>query len=671
MTVSKLPSQNELILFRKRKEPSLGIFAGAVNDKVSVFSEEGKEISIDLQKIAFSSGIKIEGEHTQSEKKLKLREMRRHLEEKKDEVDLVIIWECIQDTEDEIMFEDMKELYFGDKEVKDDDALVLFWAVDKNEEYFRRGESGYEPRTREEAEDIIRKKEAEEKRKEQREQALYWAKGVISGTTQKQYDGFDPAECINMIREYIIHLDKYNRAGEVKSLLSEVGVRDVEGAVEFLIRAGGWEEDEDPVLKRLSIREDFPDSVESETDRIMDEPLPREGFEDLRDLEIFSIDDENTEDIDDALSVTSTPEGLLVGIHIANVAAFVPKWSDTDEEAARRGETIYLPEKRIHMFPPRLITGKLSLTQKTQRASLSLLILFDEELNIKSHRFTNSIIRVRGNLSYPEGTDYFLSDPEGIKLREIALELRRRRLEAGALIVQLPQLKIGITEDGEITVWKNYMNSEAHVVVAEMMILMNRMAGNYLREREIPGIYRSQPEAVSEEARSYDATDPLYPVRIVRFMRAPRVGLNPEPHKSLGLDVYTQATSPIRRYTDLIIQRQIVSDLLYGDTAYTEDELENLYPRVEIGVRDKKTVQRQREKYWLYKYLKTLEGGVIEGIISSVPDTRASVYLPDYLFETTVNPGSDAALEEGKSVKLLVQKVDPLRRTLRLAVVPS
>ena len=92
MTVSKLPSQDELILFRKRKEPSLGIFAGAMNDKVTVFSEEGKEISIDPQRIAFSSGIKIEGEHTQSEKKLKLREMRRHLEEKKEGVDLVTIW---------------------------------------------------------------------------------------------------------------------------------------------------------------------------------------------------------------------------------------------------------------------------------------------------------------------------------------------------------------------------------------------------------------------------------------------------------------------------------------------------------------------------------------------------------------------------------------------------
>jgi exoribonuclease-2 len=136
---------------------------------------------------------------------------------------------------------------------------------------------------------------------------------------------------------------------------------------------------------------------------------------------------------------------------------------------------------------------------------------------------------------------------------------------------------------------------------------------------------------------------------------------------SLGIDVYTQVTSPIRRYPDIIMQRQIVSELVYGEAVYSEEELENLYPRIEVGIRDKRTIERQRERYWLYKHLRTLEGGEIEGVVSSSTDTRVSVYLPGYLFETPVSLGSDRVPEEGARIKLRVRKVDPLRKILSLS----
>jgi exoribonuclease-2 len=655
------------VLFRKRKEPSLGIFVRALGDDYTLFSEEGREVDIHPDKVAFASGLRIEGEFTASEKKHKLRDLRRDLDEKKQDIDLVTIWECYEGGDEEVAFDELSALYFGDKGASAEEKLALFWAVDKDDIYFSRGEGGYSPRTREEAGEIIRKKETEERKKEEREKALYWAKGVLMGSAQAKGALGEVSEYVDLLRGYVTYLDKFSRAPEAKSFLSEIGVKDSEGALEFLIKAGAWQEDEDPILKRFSIRDDFPEGVEIESGRIISESLPGEGFEDLTGLDIFSIDDENTEDIDDALSVRETPEGIEVGIHISNVAALVPKWSEADEEAGRRGETIYLPEKRIHMFPLRLVSERLSLIEEAERLSLSLLVTFDEASNIKSQRFTNSVIRVRKNMSYTEGSGFFLNDTLGVRMRETALELRRRRLAAGALIVQLPQLKIRINGEGRIRIEKNLMNSIAHVVVAEMMILMNRMAGRFLKDNKIPGIYRSQPEPVPDEVRALDESDPLYPVRVVRFLRAPRVGLSPEPHMSLGIDVYTQVTSPIRRYTDIIMQRQIVSELLHGETAYSEEEIENIYPRFEIGVRDKKTIERQRERYWLYKHLRTLEGKEIEGIVSSVTDTRASAYLPDYLFETPVGLGSDKVPAEGERIKLRIRKADPLRKILSLS----
>ena len=669
MTRSRFPSPDEVVLFRKRKEPSLGIFIRALGDKLTLFSEEGREADIDPDKVAFISGIRIEGEFTASEKKLKLRDLRRDLDEEKQGIDLVTIWQCYEGSEDEVPFDELLSLYFGERGVSDRERLALFWAVDKDDIYFRRGEEGYTPRTEEEAGEIIKKKETEERKKEELEKALYWAKGVLLGNAPANGASNEVSGYVDLLRGYITYLDKFSRSPEAKSFLSEIGIRDVEGALEFLIKAGVWQEDEDPILKRFSIRDDFPEGVEIESDKLIGEGLPGEGFEDLTGLDIFSIDDENTEDIDDALSIRETADGTEVGIHISNVAALVPKWSDADEEAGRRGETIYLPEKRIHMFPLRLVKERLSLVEGTERLSLSLFVTFDGDNNLKSQRFTNSIVRVRKNMSYAGGSEFFQNDPGGIRMREIALGLRKKRLEAGALIVQLPQLKIRINGEGRIKVEKNYMNSVAHVVVAEMMILMNRMSGRFLKENKIPCIYRSQPEPVPDDVRTLDETSPLYPVRVVKFLRAPRVGLSPEPHMSLGIDVYTQVTSPIRRYPDIIMQRQIVSELLYGEAAYSEEEIENLYPRIEVGIRDKKTIERQRERYWLYKHLRSLEGGEIEGVISSVTDTRASAYLPDYLFETPVSLGSERVPEEGARIRLRVRKVDPLRKILSLATV--
>ena len=666
MTV-QIPSKNELILFRKRKEPSFAIFNNATGDKASIFSEEGKDISIDISKIVYCSHITIEGNLTAAEKKLKLREFRNLLEDQRESVDLHTLWECLEGEDGEILFKDLLKLYLGDTTISDQDALIFFWSVDKNDIYFKRGDWGYFVRESSEAKELIAKKETEEKRREERKQAINWGKNLITGSTYEVSDDFNPESHIDLVKEYVVHLDKFSKSGDAKSFLSKIGVKDVEGAIEFLIKTGSWHEDDDPLIKRFSISKEFPKKVVEETKAILDEPFSDENLEDLTRLDVFSVDDENTQDIDDAISIEETDDETIVGVHITNVALYVRKWSALDDEASRRGETIYLPEHNVHMFPKELIEEKLSLGKGTIRKALSLLVSFDKDLNLKGYRFTNSKIKIRDNISYTKASDYFESDPLGQKINQIAKILRSKRKEAGAFIIQLPQLKITVNDNTVIDVRKNYMNTVAHRVIAEFMILMNRMAGKFLKDNHIPGIFRSQPEPISKDAWSHDENDPLFALHVVKYLRAPRVGLDPAPHMSLGIDVYAQATSPIRRYTDLIIQRQIVSKLIDGEPIYTEDELENLYPKIEMGVRDKKMVERNREKYWLYKHLRSLQGKEIPGVISSLNDSRAMVYLTDYLFEAPVFLGSRYNIDESRNINVVVQDVDPLRRKLLLA----
>lgn len=663
--IKKIPKLNEVVVFRKRSEPSFGVLRESLGERVSVFSEEGKEVEVDFSKVVLSTGIKLGSELTQSEKKLKLRGIRKGLDEKKSTVDLKTLWECVVENQKELTLDELVEIYFGRDGTEAEGILLLFWAVEKDDLYFKRGEKGYTPRTSKEVEETLIRKDAEGRKLLERKAAIKWARGIIEGREDELE--FDFKNYLELIRGYVIHLDKFDRASEAKSFMSEVGIRDVEGAIEFLIKAGGWREDEDPLFKRLGLKEGFPKKVLEEAKRIIEEPSVDEGIEDLTNLETYAIDDETTEDIDDAISISESQEGIMIGVHIANVASYIPKWSLLDEEAVKRGETIYLPEGHVHMFPPELIREKLSLFEGAPKYALSLLALFDERLNIKSYRFTKSKILVKKNLSYTEAEDFLSSKSSiGPKLIKIALGLRKRRIEAGAFVLQLPDMKIRVSEGGDIEIRKIHMNTTAHIVVSEFMILMNWLSGRFFKEKGIPGIFRSQLEPVSEDARLLDENDPLFALWAIKYLKPSRIGLSSEPHFSLGVDAYVQITSPIRRYLDLVLQRQIIGELDGQGAPYTEEELERLYPQVEVGIREKKMVERARERYWLLKHLKGLEGKEIKAIVSSLRDSTISIYLLDYLLEVPVPYSSEMAFKEGDTITLTVERVDPLRRKVVL-----
>ncbi|MGQ0793249.1 MAG: ribonuclease catalytic domain-containing protein [Deltaproteobacteria bacterium] len=666
--IKRIPKHGEVIIFRKRKEPSLGVITEGAGAKFSVFSEEGKEVEVDYEKVVLPAGIKLSDELNQSEKKLALRGLRRELDESVPKVDLKTIWECVFDLGAEITLDEIIELYLGkDSSTRQKEALLLFWAIEKTEVYFKRGECGYIPHTVKDVEDIVHRRELESKKIAERRAAVKWARAIAEERDDSSADAGDFAGFVELLKGYVIHLDKFERATDAKSFMAESGIRDVEGALEFLIKAGCWREDEDPILRRLGVDGRFPKKATEELRRIIDDSAPEEGVEDLTHLEAYSVDDETTEDIDDAISLTETQEGFTLGVHIANVAAFIPKWSPLDEEAARRGETIYIPEGHIHMFPKELIREKLSLFQGASKLSLSLLASFDETFNLRSYRFTQSKIAVRRNLTYTESENFFGQSSWGRKLIALSSALRKKRVDAGAFLVELPQIKIGIRQDGGITIRKIYMNTVANTVVSECMILMNWLAGRFLRDKEIPGVFRSQSEPISDDAKSLDENDPLFALRAVKFLKPARVGLCPEPHQSLGLDVYVQVTSPIRRYFDLVLHRQIIGELTGEGAAYSAEELERMYMQIELGLREKKMIQRTRDRYWLLKYLKDFEGREIRGVVSYVSDRGASAYLMDYLFETPIPVQFE--MREGDEIALVVRSVDPLRRKISLVPV--
>ena len=667
MLVDRSLQKGEVVVFRKRSRPSLGVLERLSGESATIFSEEGKELDVDASKLLLATGIKYSQGMSEEDKKLALRALRRELEELKTTVDLETLWHCVSDSQEGIAFKDLIGLQFGSGEGGGKDELVFFWALDKDTIYFKRQPDDYMPRTGEEVGEILKRKEAEEKNLAERAAAVEWAKSVLKGE-HAATGGADSdfAKYVDTLRNFVIHLDRYDKAPEARSFMSLVGLKNVEDTIKFLIKAGYWNEDDDPVFLRLGVSRTFPAKVFKESAKILGERVSFDGLMDLTALSTYSIDDDGTEDVDDAISISSGTDGLLLAVHIADVAWFVEKGGALDEEALRRGESIYLPEGHVHMFPIELIMGRLSLFAGEPHRALSLLVYLDEELNITNYTLQNTKISVDRNLTYANAEQILRSTEEGGRLFDIAAQLRQRRIDSGGVVVDLPDLKVRVDAAGDIGVKKNYMTTPAHIVVAECMILANRLAGEYLKTRGVPTVYRYLAERVPDDVRDLDPDDPLYPVRAVRFLRPSRFGLSPLPHEFLGVKQYVQISSPIRRYMDLVMQRQIFRALKGLSLGYTSSELEKISYRVEMSIKDKKVVEKTRVKFWLYKFLQQRVGEGITGFVSHMNASSMGVYIPDFLLDITIPLPGDGLYEVGSEVNLIIESVDPMKRKITL-----
>lgn len=659
------PETNELVVYRKRREPTLGIVVSPGKDSLGLFSEDGKRYEVEGKKLVLRAAVRVSPDLTDSERKLEMRKWRRELEEKKSSVDVETLWECVVDEMETVSFAELLDLYSGAGEVSGSERLSLFWAVDKNAVYLARAEDGYAVRSREEVSRTLRAAELREERERRRLAAADWARSVLEGGSPASPGG-DHLEFLEMIQGYLVHLDGYERAKEARDFLHDVGIREPEAGVEFLIRTGFWEKDDDCESKKISLGFRHSARAVEEAEAVIGAAPAFDGFSDRTDLRVFSVDSEGTRDIDDAISLERGGEEMTLGVHISNVASAVERGGFLDKGALSRSETVYFPEGSTDMFPRRLVSERLSLTRGELRPALSLFVSFDaESLELLDYRFENTLVRVSENLSYSAATGVFGSEEWGRTLVDLARALRRGRIEKGAFLVQLPELKIRVGSDGSVSAEKDPMNSPAHEVVSECMILMNRLAGDFFAKNAVPAAFRSQTRETDPEARELDPADVLFPVKVIRHLRPSAVSLEPAPHRSIGVDSYVQTTSPIRRYMDLLMQRQLVCWLRGEGVCYDGAELEDTNMRVSLSTREIKNAQRSRHRYWLVRYLLQREVKGAKGYVSSRGHRGFNVYIPEFLIELPLSNAGNRAFEIGEEISVSLWGMDPLRRRIR------
>jgi ribonuclease R len=351
------------------------------------------------------------------------------------------------------------------------------------------------------------------------------------------------------------------------------------------------------IIRKYHLRAEFPKDVLDQTERISEEIDSRqlEGREDLRKEFIVTIDPDDARDFDDAIQVEKTTSGWRLGVHIADVAAYVEPESALDREARRRGNSVYLPDRVIPMLPERLSNGVCSLNPEVDRLTRSVFIQFDKNGVAKSARFVRSVIRSAHRLTYKKAYAILTPparDPLGEQLHlawELAALLRQKRFEHGALDLDFPEVKVWVDKQGHPERLERVENDESHQLIEEFMLAANEAVARELKKRAIPTIYRVHENPDVDKLAEYrefvlsfnytvgDLThraelqrllasirgkpeEQALKVALLKSLKRARYSAQPLGHYGLAKANYLHFTSPIRRYADLVVHRTLDTD---------------------------------------------------------------------------------------------------------------
>ena len=433
------------------------------------------------------------------------------------------------------------------------------------------------------------------------------------------------------------------------------------------------------IVKAFGLPEDYPPQVMKQVSRMPDEVAAHDitGRKDIRNWLAVTIDGEDAKDLDDAITISRETFGFRLGVHIADVTYYVAEGTPLDEEALKRGTSVYLVDRVIPMLPHKLSNGICSLNAGKDRLALSCIMDIDPSGRVIGHEISETVIRVDQRMTYTAVNGIITVQDEALMteyeaftemfflMKELADILREKRRQRGAIDFDFPESKIILDEKGKPVEIKPYERNAATRIIEDFMLLANETIAEDYFWQELPFVYRTHDLPDSEKMKRLatfinnfgysirtqqgevhpkelqklldkiegNEAEALISRLMLRSMKQARYMSVCTGHFGLAAKYYTHFTSPIRRYPDLQIHR-IIKENLHGGLT---DKRISHYDKILTGVAsqcsltERRAEEAERETVKLKKceYMTKHIGELFDGVISGVTAWGFYVELPN------------------------------------------
>lgn len=433
------------------------------------------------------------------------------------------------------------------------------------------------------------------------------------------------------------------------------------------------------MLYEHDIDPQFPQDVMQECAKVKDtiSAKDKQGRTSLLAEQIITIDGEESRDLDDAISVVCLDEGWRLGVHIADVSYYVTEKSALDQEAYRRGTSVYVADRVVAMLPQALSNGICSLLPRVERLTLSCVMDINAQGEITHYDLFPSYIKSCERMTYTAVNAILAGEPQacgayahiqGMCTQMLALSkcLRKRRRELGAIDFDTREAKILLDQKGRVKDIKVRERGEAERIIEDFMIAANECVAAHMKWLEIPSMYRihehPEPKKLREFARiasmlgyplradvnhiypkqlqsllTQAKADEVYPVLsafMLRSMQKARYDAQCLGHFGLGLQEYLHFTSPIRRYPDLLVHRMLRKycfEQTSDATQLSQDEQWMEQAAVQCSARERNAIEAERDGDDMKKaeYMERFIDQEFVGVISGVTKFGLFVELPN------------------------------------------
>lgn len=634
--------------------------------RLRIYNQNGRELNLPEGRVVHHDRKPLPAGLSRDQQRQRLQETDHHRRTLMAQVEVEEVWQLAA-AEGDTLFapEFLAELSFGGTA---DDDRVAAWlrCVFADRLYFKYKDGRIMAHPAEVVEQLRAKLERERERQALLERGAAHLKSLFAqGAADEEWP--EQGLCLGLLRDFYLHGNEAEESELARELLKVSGLTRPHDVYALLVKVGVWRADENVPLLKAGLPTAFSAEVLAEAAAIAAptaEELLADGRRDLRHLPLLTIDGAATRDLDDALHIERLGEHYRVGIHIADVAWFVKPGTLLFETARQRVTSIYFDDSQIPMLPPLLSEGLCSLVAGEVRPAMSFLVTLSESGEIVDSEIVASLVTVQRRLTYEAVAGLLTSDPDLKALLALARALRRRRVEADAVILPIPDVNLRIDGDGIPEVSLEDVDQPARLLVAEMMVLANMVGADFVAARQAPGLFRAQDEP--HQRLVYGEEQDLLTIwRQRKQLKPGQILTAPRRHSGVGAAAYTTLTSPIRRLLDLVMQHQLYHLRRSGGKGFSESEMLDFIAAINTTQTRVNQTRRERHRYWLLKYLAAGKERVEALVIARGP-RRVSVVLLDCLLEADLPPSRGINVQPGEVARLKISRIEPLDGLLRL-----